>query len=58
MQVVKDTKDSKKPLSAKAIETMKPGDKIKSDTGENTGLRVKCSTSGAKSFFYRYTSPQ
>jgi len=36
---------------------MKPGDKIKADTGENTGLRVKCGVTGVKTFFYRYTSP-
>jgi integrase len=36
---------------------MKPGDKIKADTGENTGLRVKCGATGVKTFFYRYTSP-
>jgi len=36
---------------------MKPGDKIKSDTGENIGLRVKCGATGLKTFFYRYTSP-
>ena len=36
---------------------MKPGDKIKVDTGEKTGLRVKCGVTGVKIFFYRYTSP-
>ncbi|EAO4437977.1 tyrosine-type recombinase/integrase [Salmonella enterica] len=46
-----------KPLSSKAIEMMKPTDKIKSDTGENRGLRVVCGASGIKTFFYRYTSP-
>lgn len=46
-----------KPLSSKAVEMMKPGDKNKSDTGENRGLRVTCGASGIKTFFYRYTSP-
>ncbi|HXK56713.1 MAG TPA: tyrosine-type recombinase/integrase [Gammaproteobacteria bacterium] len=46
-----------KPLSSRTVETMKPGDKIKSDTGENIGLRVKCGATGLKTFFYRYTSP-
>lgn len=46
-----------KPLSSKTIEMMKPTDKIKSDTGENRGLRVVCGASGIKTFFYRYTSP-
>lgn len=45
------------PLSHRAIETMKPKDKDKSDTGENRGLRVTCGASGKKSFFYRYRSP-
>ncbi|MCB1616111.1 MAG: tyrosine-type recombinase/integrase [Pseudomonadales bacterium] len=47
-----------KPLSARAIETMKPGDSIKSDVGEYTGLRVKCAKGGTKTFFYRYRSPE
>ncbi len=46
-----------KPLSSRTVEVMKPGDKIKADTGENTGLRVKCGVTGVKTFFYRYTSP-
>ena len=46
-----------KPLSSRTVETMKPGDKIKADTGENIGLRVKCGATGVKIFFYRYTSP-
>lgn len=50
-------KPAGKPLSSKAIEMMKPGDKNKSDTGENRGLRVACGASGIKTFFYRYTSP-
>lgn len=47
-----------KPLSARAIETMKPSDNIKSDAGEYTGLRVKCGKGGTKTFFYRYKSPE
>ncbi|HII3367993.1 TPA: tyrosine-type recombinase/integrase [Klebsiella michiganensis] len=50
-------KPAGKPLSSKAIEMMKPGDKNKADTGENRGLRVTCGASGIKTFFYRYTSP-
>ncbi|MEW8056356.1 MAG: tyrosine-type recombinase/integrase [Candidatus Thiodiazotropha sp.] len=46
-----------KPLSSRTVEVMKPGDKIKADTGENSGLRVKCGATGVKTFFYRYTSP-
>lgn len=50
-------KQAGKPLSLKAIETMKPTDKNKADTGENRGLRVACGSTGIKTFFYRYTSP-
>ncbi len=50
-------KQAGKPLSSKAIETMKPTDKNKADTGENRGLRVACGATGIKTFFYRYTSP-
>ena len=51
------TAQNTKPLSSRTVETMKPGDKIKVDTGENIGLRVKCGATGVKTFFYRYTSP-
>ena len=51
------TVQSTKPLSSRTVEAMKPGDKIKADTGENNGLRVKCGTTGVKTFFYRYKSP-
>lgn len=51
------TKSAIKPLSSRAIDGMKPGSKIKSDTGENSGLRVKCGASGTITFFYRYSSP-
>lgn len=37
---------------------MKPGAKDKSDTGENSGLRLSCGKSGMKTFFYRYKSPE
>ncbi|MBQ5151445.1 DUF4102 domain-containing protein [Citrobacter freundii] len=50
-------KQEGKPLSFKAVEMMKPGDKDKADIGENRGLRVSCGATGVKSFFYRYTSP-
>ena len=43
-----------KPLSHRAIESMKPKDDDKGDTGENRGLRVTCGATGRKSFFYRY----
>ena len=36
---------------------MRPSDKVKSDVGENRGLRVACGASGRKTFFYRYKSP-
>ena len=35
-------KQEGKPLSFKAVEMMKPGDKDKADVGENRGLRVSC----------------
>ncbi|MDI1300932.1 MAG: tyrosine-type recombinase/integrase [bacterium] len=47
-----------KPLSARAIETMRPGEKDRADTEENTGLRVSCGSTGARTFFYRYISPE
>jgi hypothetical protein len=43
-------KQEAKPLSFKAIEMMKPGDKDKADIGENRGLRVSCGATGVKSF--------
>ena len=51
------TLQNTKPLSARTVEAMKPGDKDKADIGENKGLRVTCGASGVKTFFYRYTSP-
>ncbi|KKM78319.1 hypothetical protein LCGC14_1361190 [marine sediment metagenome] len=53
-----NNKHGNKPLSARAIKTMRPGDKVKVDTGENTGLRVTCGSTGARSFIYRYRSPE
>lgn len=50
-------KPAGKPLSSRALETMKSGDSDKADIGENRGLRVSCGKTGIKSFFYRYTSP-
>lgn len=57
-QSMQNNKHGNKPLSARAIETMRPGDKVKVDTGENAGLRVTCGASGGKSFIYRYRSPE
>lgn len=50
-------KQEAKPLSFKAIEMMKPGDKDKADIVRNRDLRVSCGTTGVKSFFNRYMSP-
>jgi len=50
-------KQNNKPLSFRAIDSMKPGTKDLSDAGEYRGLRVTCGTAGTKSFFYRYKSP-
>lgn len=57
-QSMQNNKHGNKPLSARAIETMRPGDKVKVDTGENAGLRVTCGASGGRSFIYRYRSPE
>ncbi|MFZ9038574.1 MAG: tyrosine-type recombinase/integrase [Gammaproteobacteria bacterium] len=51
------TKQNNKPLSFRAIDSMKPGSRDLSDAGEYRGLRVSCGTAGAKSFYYRYKSP-
>ncbi len=51
------TKQNNKPLSFRAIDSMKPGSKDLSDSGEFRGLRVACGTAGTKTFFYRYKSP-
>ncbi len=50
-------KTQSKPLSAKGIEAMKPNCDVRTDTGENTGLRVSCGATGIKTFIYRYSSP-
>ena len=52
------SKHDRKPLSARAIETMRPGEKDRADIGENVGLRVSCGSTGLRSFFYRYLSPE
>ena len=57
MNAAQSTKIAPKSLSAKAIEAMKPSSPIKADIGENAGLRVKCGSTGVKTFFYRYKSP-
>ena len=46
------------PLSVRAIESMRPGDKPKTDAGETLGLRVSCAESGVRTFIYRYRSPE
>jgi len=51
------TKQNNKPLSFRAIDSMKPGAKDLSDMGEYRGLRVTCGRAGTKTFFYRYKSP-
>ena len=51
------TKQNSKPLSFRAIDSMKPGSRDLSDAGEYRGLRVSCGRAGTKSFFYRYKSP-
>ena len=50
-------KQNNKPLSFRAIDSMKPASRDLSDTGEYRGLRVTCGAAGTKSFFYRYKSP-
>jgi integrase len=37
---------------------MRPGDRDKADTGENVGLRISCGSTGAKTFYYRFRSPE
>jgi len=49
---------SSKPLTAKTVETMKPGSKDRADVGDYRGLRVSCGKSGTKTFYYRYKSPE
>ena len=58
MNGAQDSKNPPKPLSAKAVEALKPTSSIIADCGENTGLRVKCGRTGVKTFFYRYMSPE
>lgn len=47
------TSQINKSLTSRTVETMKPGDKILADTGENTRLRVKCGASGVKTILIR-----
>lgn len=49
---------SSKPLTAKTVETMRPGSKDRADLGDYRGLRVSCGKSGIKTFYYRYRSPE
>lgn len=58
MNEPQNSKIKSKALSAKAVEGMKPGDKVKADIEENSGLRVNCGKGGTKTFFYRYRSPE
>src|SRR5690554_4049758 len=55
---MKDSKRNTTPLSARGIESMRPGDPDKGDAGEYTGLRVSCGASGVKTFIYRFKSPE
>ena len=55
---MKDSKRNTKPLSARAIESMRPGGPDKGDAGEYTGLRVSCGATGRKTFIYRFKSPE
>lgn len=52
------TSQSSKPLTAKTVETMKPGSKDRADVGDYRGLRVSCGKAGGKTFYYRYKSPE
>jgi integrase len=51
-----DNSTKNKPLSTTRINALKPSNEI-GDTGENAGLRISCTKSGVKTFFYRYRSP-
>lgn len=55
---MENNKQAGKPLSARGVEAMRPGDADRSDTGENVGLRVSCGSTGVRTFFYRYRSPE
>jgi hypothetical protein len=57
-QAVENIKQAGRPLSARAVDAMRPGDADRSDTGENIGLRVSCGSTGVRTFFYRYRSPE
>ncbi len=51
------TKQNTKPLSFRAIDSLKSDSRDLSDAGEYRGLRVTCGRAGTKTFFYRYKSP-
>ena len=55
---MENNKQGSKALSARAVETMRPGDTDKADSGENVGLRVSCGATGVRTFYYRYRSPE
>jgi len=68
MNAAQSTKNAPKSLSSEeseksrmlgslTLKKLKPGDPILIDNGENSGLRVKCSSMGLKTFSYRYVSP-
>ncbi len=44
--LIMNEKQEKKPLSSRAIEAMKPGELVMTDSGENRGLRVICGNAG------------
>lgn len=55
---MENNKPASKALSARGVESMRPGDKDKADVGENTGLRLSCGSTGVRTFYYRYISPE
>ncbi len=54
------SEEGKKPklLGPLTLKKLKPGAPVLVDNGENTGLRVKCGSTGLKTFSYRYKSPE
>lgn len=56
--MTKNSKQTDKPLLARAVKTMKPGDRDKIVIGENSGLQVTCGSTGVKPSIYRYRSPE
>jgi hypothetical protein len=51
------TVQNTKSLSSRTVETMRLGDKIKADTGENIGLRVQCGGYRIKDIFLSLYQP-